>query len=127
MKKISKNFNWGEFKCKDGTKVPGKLQPNTVELVAALEVLRYSLGGPSIIILSGYRTVSHNERVGGSTRSLHLKAQAADIKVEHHTPRKVADKLEELIAGGHIPEGGIGIYEGWVHYDTRGTKARWNG
>jgi len=24
-----------------------------------------------------------------------------------------------------MTEGGIGIYKGFVHYDIRGTKARW--
>ena len=52
---------------------------------------------------------------------------AADIKIEGHTPKQVNDIIEHLILTGRMKQGGLGIYKSWVHYDTRGTKARWNG
>jgi hypothetical protein len=41
------------------------------------------------------------------------------------TPKEVALVIEGLIEQGKIKQGGIGIYPSWVHYDIRGTKARW--
>ncbi len=37
--------------------------------------------------------------------------------------------IEDLIDMGHMLQGGLGLYEekGFVHYDIRKTKARWNG
>lgn len=74
---ISKHFKLSEMACKDGS--------NTVkystELIDMLEALRAYVGG-SISITSGYRTVSHNRRVGGARYSQHLQGTAADIKVK---------------------------------------------
>ncbi len=50
---------------------------------------------------------------------------AADIKVSGMTPKEVALVIEGLIEQGKMKQGGIGIYPSWVHYDVRGTKARW--
>ena len=38
--------------------------------------------------------------------------------------------VEKLIKESKMKQGGLGLYpreNGWIHYDTRGTKARWNG
>ena len=42
-------------------------------------------------------------------------------------PAEVAACLEELIADGVIPQGGIGVYpsQNFTHYDVRLSKARW--
>ena len=34
--------------------------------------------------------------------------------------------IEALIELEYIPEGGLGIYNTFVHYDIRGYKARWD-
>ena len=34
-------------------------------------------------------------------------------------------QIEKLIKEGKMKQGGIGIYKGFIHYDIRGTKARW--
>jgi uncharacterized protein YcbK (DUF882 family) len=80
---------------------------------------------PVIISGSGYRTTSHNKKVGGAPKSQHLTASAADISVKSMTPKQLANSIEELIAKGKMKQGGIGIYPTFVHYDIRGTKARW--
>ena len=41
------------------------------------------------------------------------------------TPTEIAKAIERLILEGKMKQGGIGIYPNYVHYDTRGTKARW--
>jgi hypothetical protein len=35
--------------------------------------------------------------------------------------------IEDLIKAGSMPDGGVGMYAGWVHYDVRHQRARWDG
>ena len=61
--RLTKNFELEEFACKDGTAVPKKYYENCKELAQNLQVLRDSLGVP-LEILSGFRTVQHNKKIG---------------------------------------------------------------
>lgn len=122
---LTKNFTIEEFDCKDGTQVPLNLVCNVNKLAQNLQALRDHLKEPVFITGSGYRTPSHNKAVGGANESEHLKANAADINVKSKSPRQLANVIEKLIASGKMEQGGIGVYKGFVHYDRRGTKARW--
>ena len=42
-------------------------------------------------------------------------------------PAEVFVIIEDLIDMGHMLQGGLGLYDTFVHYDIRKTKARWNG
>jgi uncharacterized protein YcbK (DUF882 family) len=121
---LTTNFNIAEFACKDGTPVPADLIPNVELLARNLQVLRDHLGEP-IHVHSGYRSPAHNAKVGGKKNSCHMKAMAADITCKSKTPKQLAAIIEKLIAGKKLKQGGIGIYPGFVHYDVRGSKARW--
>ena len=123
--KITKNFNSEEFDCNDGTKVPKEFMPNLIELAKNLQALRDFLNEPVLITGSGYRTPTHNKKVGGAVNSQHLTASAADINVKSKTPYQLGKLIESLINKGIMKQGGIGIYKGFLHYDIRGTKARW--
>ena len=125
---VTKHFKLSEFACKDGTQVPTKYQGNVAALCLALEHLRAKLGAP-VVIISAYRTKAYNKRVGGASRSQHLTGKAADIRLSGKTPAEVSACLEELIADGTIPQGGIGVYpsHNFTHYDIRLSKARWDG
>ena len=122
---LTKNFNLQEFDCKDGTKVPAEFIPNAQKVANNLQVLRDYLGVPVRITGSGYRTAKHNKKVGGAKNSQHLTASGADINADGYTPKQLAAEIEKLIASGKMAQGGIGIYSNFVHYDTRGTRARW--
>jgi len=123
--KLEKNFSLHEFKCKDGTEVPEDLIDNVRLLAENLQVLRDHIEKP-IIIISGYRTLGYNTKIGGAKRSLHLVAKAGDIVVPGITPLEIKDTILQLIKEGKMKEGGIGIYSTFVHYDVRGWKARWD-
>lgn len=136
---LAPNFHIREFACKDGTQVPYNLVPNVQKLAKNLQVLRDYLNGagrpkkaPKTAVLtlglnSGFRNDTYNEKVGGEDDSFHIEAMAADFTQKYMTPRELAYAIEKLIAEGKMEQGGIGIYAGFVHYDVRGYKARWNG
>ena len=123
--KLTKNFSREEFDCKDGTIVPDKFLKNVQEVAENLQVLRDYLEVPISVTGSGYRTEKHNKKVGGAKFSQHLTASGADINAQGYEPDQLAEVIEILILKGKIKQGGIGIYPNFVHYDIRGTKARW--
>lgn len=123
--KLTKNFSLNEFSSRDGSQM-GSVARNNIQILAEnLQRLRDYLGVP-IHISSGYRSYSHNKAVGGKKNSFHLKGMAADIVVKNMKPKKVRKAILKLIKVGGMSEGGIGIYNGFVHYDIRGYQARWN-
>ena len=122
---ITKNFKASEFDCNDGTKVPYSLTPYMVELAEALQVIRDEIDMP-IKINSAYRPARYNASIGGAKHSLHLLCKASDL-ITDLKPKELKKVIEKLIKENKIPEGGIGLYKSFLHYDIRGTKARWNG
>jgi uncharacterized protein YcbK (DUF882 family) len=124
MAKLTNNFTLEEFNSKCGRDIPNNVLPNILQLAKNLQVLRDAVG-KSISITSGYRSPQHNKKIGGAKDSQHVKGMAADIKVSGMTPKEVALVIEGLIEQGKMKQGGIGIYPSWIHYDVRGTKARW--
>lgn len=124
MTKITENFTLEEFRCKDGSKTPVEVWGNITELAENLQVLRNILNEP-VIIKSGWRSQKHNENVKGSPTSRHLKGKAADIYTTGTTPDLLGQIIRNLIRTGKMKQGGVGVYKTFVHYDTRGTQARW--
>ncbi len=122
---LTKNFNLSEFACKDGSETPAHLIPNIQKLAENLQVLRDFLGC-SIHINSGYRSPAYNKKIGGATFSQHVQGKAADIRTDKYTPEQVLAAVEKLIVEGKVKFGGVGIYNSWLHVDTRETKARWD-
>ena len=123
--RLTKNFTQREFKSKDGSKMPEDVLSNIKDLAYNLQALRDFLGEP-VRINSAYRSEAHNKAVGGSKTSQHLLGKAADIKVKGIDTKDVYLIIESLIKDGKITEGGLGLYNTFVHYDTRGTEARWD-
>lgn len=121
---LTPNFNLSEFNCRDGRVVPPELIPNVQELANNLQVLRDDIEEP-IHINSCYRPPDYNKKIGGAKNSQHLTASAADITCKTLTPKQLAARIEGLIKTGKMKQGGLGIYPGFIHYDIRGTKARW--
>lgn len=125
---ITPHFHTDEFACADGTPYPeawieARLRP----LCEALETLRKHLGEKAIVISSGYRTPAYNTRIGGAKRSKHTEGIAADIVVPGLSASYVHERIVGLVAIGILPQGGIGAYPSFTHYDLRGTPARWRG
>lgn len=125
---LSEHFHSDEFRCHDtqGTPVPKPYLPNLRLLVSQLEIIRAACGGNPVIIRSGYRTPEYNRDIGGATRSKHLLAQAADLVVVSRSPKQVHKTIRLLIAAGALHDGGLGMYDNFVHYDVS-TSRRWKG
>jgi len=124
--KLTKNFRLIELACHDGTDVPEELYPNALELATNLQVLRDFMK-KAIAISSGYRTPAWNKKIGGEPKSQHMLARASDIKISGVPPDEVKVVIETLIKRGAMRQGGLGLYPTFVHYDCRGTRARWLG
>ena len=120
---LSDHFSTDEFRCSCGCGFGTELDDVSPALLGGLEALRLALGTP-IYINSGCRCAAHNHVIGGVRNSQHLRGCAADIRVDVRTPKQV--EAVALI----VPcfrDGGIGTYRTFVHLDTRGHKARWEG
>ena len=116
--KLSANFRVSEFACKGvGCCSTSKVDE---QLVAYLQQIREHFGKP-VTVSSAYRCATHNKSVGGAAGSYHLYGQAADIIVKDTSPADVAKYAESIGVKG------IGLYETFVHIDTRDNKSFWYG
>ena len=66
------NFNGGRVSA-------ATAKENIRRIMWQLEAMRHKLGDRSIVITSGFRSISCNTSVGGSSTSLHMYGQAADF------------------------------------------------
>ena len=122
---MTKNFKRQEFNCKCGCDMPLEVYENVIKLAGQLQTLRDYVGRP-IKINSAYRCPKHNKKIGGSETSQHLLGKAADITVQSLKPIEVYTIIEDLIDFGVMLQGGLGLYDTFVHTDIRRTRARWS-
>jgi uncharacterized protein YcbK (DUF882 family) len=114
-----------EFSSKDMAEFPESVKSNLAQLANNLQILRNHLEKP-IIINSGYRSENYNKSIGGVKNSQHVLGNAADIRVEGISPKVLYGQIKMLIDAGKMKQGGLGLYDTFVHYDIRGHLARWN-
>lgn len=113
--KIVKNFKISEFVCKDGNMEVLIDMPS----ICLLQKLREQFNKP-VIVVSGYRSEKYNEKVGGVKNSYHLKGKAFDIRIKGIEIENLADIAQR------IGFNGIGLYDYFVHVDTREVKSHWD-
>ena len=110
-KQLSTNFKVSDFRSKDGSDIV-LINPN---LIPILEKIREHFGKP-VIVISGYRTPSHNRTLSGAAKnSQHMYGNAADIVIKGVQPREIFNWLKTW------HKGGLGIYDTFVHVDVRNT------
>lgn len=93
-------------------------QPDLVSIIRAVESRFHT----KIVVTSGYRSPTHNIRVNGAKRSMHLQCKAADILVPGTDRFQVANFVRTL-----PNRGGVGTYchTAAIHVDT-GRQRDWN-
>lgn len=87
--RLSRNFKLWEFQSRDGNDTV-MVHP---ALIVGVQAIRDLLGKP-IQVNSGYRTVEHNDKIGGSKNSYHLYGMAADLS--GHDPKEIEKIARDL-------------------------------
>ena len=112
---LTKNFKSTEFDCKCSNCNKTTID---LDLPNMLQKIRDHFKKP-VLINSGYRCSKHNSSVGGAYNSKHKTGQAADIRINGVKPLEIAKYAESI---GVL---GIGLYDTFVHVDTRTKKSFW--
>ncbi|HET8735177.1 MAG TPA: D-Ala-D-Ala carboxypeptidase family metallohydrolase [Pricia sp.] len=108
-------FKLSEFDSPDN---PGSGSNMQLPLLVKLDYAR-ALAGIPFVITSGYRTRSHNRKVGGVSNSSHLTGWAVDISAPGSaTKYKI---VEAALQAGFTR---IGIGENFVHVDDDPDKVK---
>ena len=114
--KIATNFRAREFDCR-GTGCCAET-PIDEKLVQYLQQIRTHFGKP--VYLTAYRCRIHNARTpNAAPNSRHIYGQAADFYIDGVEPAEIAKYAESIGVKG------IGLYDTFVHIDTRETKLFW--
>ena len=103
----------------DATLLDGLTMDET--LIKALDFVRKEVG--PLKVNSGYRSKKYNREIGSNDSSQHVKKKAADIHIDS---QEMGDQIEYWFVDYVGVDCGIGRYNGFLHLDTRGTKARWD-
>lgn len=122
---LTKNFKKSEFDSKDGAEMPKDVLENIQLLAKYVQLIRNEVNVP-LTINSGYRSPSHNAKVGGVKNSYHVQGKASDLSSKKITPKQLYDTIIKLIKAGIVYNGGVGIYDTFVHYDIGGKGRRWD-
>lgn len=116
MSKISAYFTRAEVACKCGC----GFDSMDVETLKVADEARQFVN-TSITPSSACRCVNHNRKVGGGKSSQHLVARAMDLPVDNPLV------LFQYLCDKYPNQYGFGLYNTFVHIDTRsGKAARWD-
>lgn len=104
---------------------PRRFWSNIVSTAHIVVRYRKSLPeGHRIIFNSVYRSPAYNKQIGGAKSSQHMRFNAIDFRVEGPNPGAPAawaKALRDMRATG-LYKGGVGLYNTFVHLDTRGSN-----
>lgn len=134
---MTKNFNLEEFIYSKFYKAAGvqekviesyekdkRVQENLKLLAEQLQVLRYEINKP-IIINIAYRPYWWEKMRGRTGTSQHCLGKAADITVEEMSITELHKEILKLIEQGKMINGGLGLYQKFIHYDIRSYPVKW--
>lgn len=114
--KIATNFRAREFDC-NGTDCCTETKIDE-ELVEYLQQIRDHFGKP--VYLTAYRCEAQNARTpNAANNSYHVYGRAADFHIDGVAPAEIAQYAESIGIKG------IGLYDTFVHIDTRESKSFW--
>jgi uncharacterized protein YcbK (DUF882 family) len=125
------HLSWRELACHDDARTPYPEKWRQTRLPAlrhAFETIRHACGDRPIRVLSGYRTKTHNRRIGGARKSQHLEGRALDLRPPTGMKmRQFETIVESVITEGTTAIRGMGRYHRFIHIDVRPRPklARW--
>lgn len=105
---------------------PEQIWPNCIPVLWVIDLAREALGHP-LSILSGYRSPQYNDAVSGARHSLHLEWRAyhlAPTSGSQLVQYQLLSILRDFRQAG-VFRGGIGVYDDFIHVDTRGHNVDW--
>ena len=97
--------------------IESRLKP----LCAALEVIRAEFGGKPVRIVSAYRPLEYNRKIGSEDDSQHVQGRAADFQIDGVDPGVIWERMIKLQHVGRLDIGGAGdpIELDWVRLYRR--------
>ena len=114
--KIAANFRAREFDCQGAGCCTAT--PIDEKLVQYLQQIRDHFG--KAVYLTAYRCKIHNGRIpNAAANSYHIYGKAADFHIDGVLPAEIAKYAESIGVKG------IGLYDTFVHIDTRQSKSFW--
>lgn len=113
--RLSKNFSLVEYECKCSA---CSFTLVSIAHIDRLEKLRQRINYP-IKISSAYRCPTHNRTIGGAKESQHIFGTATDIVVPQLSTPALYALCVDIFDG-------VGLYDTFVHVDSRGYESRWD-
>jgi len=110
-----KYFSYNEF---DSPDEEGSGRNMDYDLLNMIDKARELYGKP-IVVTSGFRTESHNKKVGGVSSSSHLKGLAIDVACV-----RSKDRFEMLTALMEVGFNRIGVGSTFIHVDIDKNKSQ---
>lgn len=101
-----------------------QIKENLQTLAEQLQIIRDEIKTP-IRINIAYRPRWWELKRGRTGTSKHCLGKAADIYAPGLTILELYKVIEKLIKEDKIINGGLGLYNTFIHYDIRETPARW--
>ncbi len=131
MGDLSEHFSESEFCCK-GEDCCGHSAPIHPMMVQVLEYIRDVIcirleRDTPLKIVSGFRCRKYNSHIPGAAKnSRHSHGDAVDIACPPGVSPQLLAVYARVARVHYGLEGGIGIYDNWVHMDFRGTSVQWD-
>lgn len=123
MGDLTKNLSRGEMGCHCGCgydtidfEVVGIIQDCCDSFAVAIGVDKVICN-----IHSAARCIPHNRSIGSTDESQHPKAKAIDFSIKNVSPLDIFTYLDRK----YPDKFGFGLYQTFVHADSRSEKARW--
>lgn len=100
--------------------VDRRIDPALIDLITEMARIK----GITLLVISGYRSPSHNTAVSGAKRSQHMLGHAVDISGSGLTNQ---DRIDLIGIASSLGIKGIGVYNsGSMHFDNRDSaRAGW--
>lgn len=94
--------------------------------MASGETIRSLIGHQSLMVSAAFApSPAYNAAINGALSSQHVRFNALDIQSTAASPRELAAELRRMRDQERLFSGDIGLYNSFVHVDTRGHNTTW--